>query len=295
MLKQIAFIGLGVMGFPMAGHLATAGYQMTVFNRTRSKAEHWVEQFGGKIANTPQQAAENADIIFSCVGNDQDLKQITIGKNGAFHGMKKNAIFVDHTTASAQIERELFDIAKQRGFHVLDAPISGGQIGAEKGILTIMVGGEERVFQQAEPIMQCYAKKIKHLGDIGNGQLTKMVNQICVVGLLQGLAEGLHFAKTANLDLNAVIETISKGAAQSWQMDNRAQTMIEGQFDFGFAVDWVRKDLGIVLNEARGNGAKLPITALIDQFYADIQAMGGNRWDTSSLILRLENGRKTLC
>jgi len=295
MLKQIAFIGLGVMGFPMAGHLATAGYQMTVFNRTRSKAEHWVEQFGGKIANTPQQAAENADIIFACVGNDQDLKQITIGKNGAFHGMKKNAIFVDHTTASAQIERELFDIAKQRGFHVLDAPISGGQIGAEKGILTIMVGGEERVFQQAEPIMQCYAKKIKHLGDIGNGQLTKMVNQICVVGLLQGLAEGLHFAKTANLDLNAVIETISKGAAQSWQMDNRAQTMIEGQFDFGFAVDWVRKDLGIVLNEARGNGAKLPITALIDQFYADIQAMGGNRWDTSSLILRLENGRKTLC
>jgi len=295
MLKQIAFIGLGVMGFPMAGHLATAGYQMTVFNRTRSKAEHWVEQFGGKIANTPQQAAENADIIFACVGNDQDLKQITIGKNGAFHGMKKNAIFVDHTTASAQIERELFDIAKQRAFHVLDAPISGGQIGAEKGILTIMVGGEERVFQQAEPIMQCYAKKIKHLGDIGNGQLTKMVNQICVVGLLQGLAEGLHFAKTANLDLNAVIETISKGAAQSWQMDNRAQTMIEGQFDFGFAVDWVRKDLGIVLNEARGNGAKLPITALIDQFYADIQAMGGNRWDTSSLILRLENGRKTLC
>ena len=295
MLKQIAFIGLGVMGFPMAGHLATAGYQMTVFNRTRSKAEHWVEQFGGKIANTPQQAAENADIIFACVGNDQDLKQITIGENGAFHGMKKNAIFVDHTTASAQIERELFDIAKQRGFHVLDAPISGGQIGAEKGILTIMVGGEERVFQQAEPIMQCYAKKIKHLGDIGNGQLTKMVNQICVVGLLQGLAEGLHFAKTANLDLNAVIETISKGAAQSWQMDNRAQTMIEGQFDFGFAVDWVRKDLGIVLNEARGNGAKLPITALIDQFYADIQAMGGNRWDTSSLILRLENGRKTLC
>jgi len=295
MLKQIAFIGLGVMGFPMAGHLATAGYQMTVFNRTRSKAEHWVEQFGGKIANTPQQAAENADIIFACVGNDQDLKQITIGENGAFHGMKKNAIFVDHTTASAQIERELFDIAKQRAFHVLDAPISGGQIGAEKGILTIMVGGEETIFQQAEPIMQCYAKKIKHLGDIGNGQLTKMVNQICVVGLLQGLAEGLHFAKTANLDLNAVIETISKGAAQSWQMDNRAQTMIEGQFDFGFAVDWVRKDLGIVLNEARGNGAKLPITALIDQFYADIQAMGGNRWDTSSLILRLENGRKTLC
>ena len=293
MSKKIAFIGLGVMGFPMAGHLAKAGYQMTVFNRTRSKAQRWVETFGGNLAATPQQAAENAEIIFACVGNDQDLEQITIGEHGAFHGMAKNTIFVDHTTASAHVERKLFEIAKQRGFSMLDAPISGGQIGAENGVLTVMVGGEENAFQIAESVMQHYAKKIKHFGNIGNGQLTKMVNQICVVGLIQGLAEGLHFAKAAGLDANAVIETISKGAAQSWQMDNRAQTMIEGKFDFGFAVDWARKDLGIVLEEARANGAHLPITALIDQFYSEVQAMGGNRWDTSSLITRLESRRKS--
>jgi 3-hydroxyisobutyrate dehydrogenase len=291
MSKKIAFIGLGVMGFPMAGHLAKAGYQMTVFNRTRFKADKWIETFGGNFAETPKQAAENAEIIFACVGNDQDLEQVAIGEHGAFYGMAKNTIFVDHTTASAHVERKLFEIAKQRGFHVLDAPVSGGQIGAENGVLTIMIGGEENAFQIAEPIMQCYAKKVKHFGKIGNGQLTKMVNQICVVGLIQGLAEGLHFAKAAGLDTNAVIETISKGAAQSWQMDNRAQTMIEGKFDFGFAVDWARKDLGIVLEEARTNGAHLPITALIDQFYSEVQAMGGNRWDTSSLITRLESRR----
>ncbi len=292
MSKKIAFIGLGVMGFPMAGHLAKAGHQVTVFNRTQSKAEKWVETFGGTLAKTPKQAAENAEIIFACVGNDQDLEHITIGEHGAFHGMNQNSIFVDHTTASANVERKLFEIAQKRGFSMLDAPVSGGQIGAENGVLTIMVGGEESVFQIAEPVMQCYAKKVKHFGEIGNGQLTKMVNQICVVGLIQGLAEGLHFAKAAGLDANAVIETISKGAAQSWQMDNRAQTMIEGKFDFGFAVDWARKDLGIVLDEARRNGAHLPITALIDQFYSEVQAMGGNRWDTSSLITRLESRRK---
>lgn len=291
MSKKIAFLGLGVMGFPIAGHLAKAGHQVTVFNRTPSKAEKWVETFGGTLAKTPKQAAKNAELIFACVGNDQDLEQITIGEHGAFYGMNQNSIFVDHTTASANVERKLFEIAQQRGFSLLDAPVSGGQLGAENGVLTIMVGGEETTFQIAEPVMQCYAKKIKYVGKIGNGQLTKMVNQICVVGIIQGLAEGLHFAKAAGLDANAVIEVISKGAAQSWQLDHRAHTMIEGQFDFGFAVDWVRKDLAIVLDEARRNGAHLPITALIDQFYSEIQAMGGNRWDTSSLIARLETRR----
>ncbi len=287
--ERVAFIGLGVMGFPMAGHLVEkGGHDVTVYNRTASKAEAWTEKFGGRSAPTPKAAAEGADFVFTCVGNDDDLREVTLGPDGAFAGMKEGAIFVDHTTASANVARELYEAGKARGIGCLDAPVSGGQSGAENGILTVMVGGDQGPYDRAEPIIQCYARMCRLLGPSGSGQLTKMVNQICIAGLVQGLAEGLHFAKRSGLDAEAVVEVISKGAAQSWQMENRYKTMLKNEFDFGFAVDWMRKDLAICLDEARHCGARLPVTALVDQFYADIQQMGGRRWDTSSLIARLE-------
>ena len=288
MSENIAFIGLGVMGYPMAGFLAKAGHRVTVYNRTTSKAEKWVKEYGGKLAITPAEAAKNADFIFACVGNDDDLRSVTTGKDGAFSGMNSGAIFVDHTTASAKVARELYDAAKKLECTLLDAPVSGGQTGAENGVLTVMVGGDQKSFKIAEPLIRNYAKMIKLLGPAGFGQLTKMVNQICIAGLVQGLAEGIHFAKAVGLDVEAVIETISKGAAQSWQMENRYKTMNENFFDHGFAVDWMRKDLAIALEEARANQANLPVAALVDQFYSEVQAIGGNRWDTSSLIARLE-------
>ncbi len=281
---KLAFIGLGVMGFPMAGHLAQAGYKVTVYNRTAAKAEAWVAQHGGSSAPTPAQAARDADVVFACVGNDDDLRQVTIGDQGAFAGMKRGAIFADHTTASAQVARELYGIAKQRGFDFLDAPISGGQQGAEKGVLTIMVGGDDAVFEKTKPLMAHYGRAVTLMGPSGSGQLTKMVNQISVVGVMAGLAEGLAFAERAGLDLPRVLQVISKGAAQSWQMENRGPTMIQRKFDFGFAVDWMRKDLRIALDEARANGSQLPLAALIDQFFAQLQAQGGGRLDTSSLF-----------
>jgi 3-hydroxyisobutyrate dehydrogenase-like beta-hydroxyacid dehydrogenase len=293
MSEKVTFIGLGVMGYPMAGHLAKAGYNVTVFNRTRYKAQRWLQEYGGRAAATPAEAAENSAFIFACVGRDDDLRQVTTGPEGAFHGMKAGAIFIDHTTASAQLARELAGLAEKHSLAFLDAPVSGGQSGAENGSLTVMVGGTEASFARAKPLMDTYARSVKRLGPVGNGQLTKMVNQICIAGLLQGLAEGLHFAKAAGLDPRAVIEVIAKGAAQSWQMENRYQTMLANNFDFGFAVEWMRKDLAIALTEARGNGACLPVTALVDQFYAEVQAMGGNRWDTSSLIARLEALKRT--
>ena len=289
MSENIAFIGLGVMGYPMAGFLAKAGHRVTVYNRTTSKAEKWVKEYGGKLAITPAEAAKNADFIFACVGNDDDLRSVTTGKDGAFSGMNSGAIFVDHTTASAKVARELYDAAKKLECTLLDAPVSGGQTGAENGVLTVMVGGDQKSFKIAEPLIRNYAKMIKLLGPAGFGQLTKMVNQICIAGLVQGLAEGIHFAKAVGLDVEAVIETISKGAAQSWQMENRYKTMNENFFDHGFAVDWMRKDLAIALEEARANQAHLPVAALVDQFYSEVQALGGNRWDTSSLIARLES------
>ena len=288
MSENIAFIGLGVMGYPMAGFLAKAGHRVTVYNRTTSKAEKWVKEYGGKLAITPAEAAKNADFIFACVGNDDDLRSVTTGKDGAFSGMNSGAIFVDHTTASAKVARELYDAAKKLDCTLLDAPVSGGQTGAENGVLTVMVGGDQKSFKIAEPLIRNYAKMIKLLGPAGFGQLTKMVNQICIAGLVQGLAEGIHFAKAVGLDVEAVIETISKGAAQSWQMENRYKTMNENFFDYGFAVDWMRKDLAIALEEARVKKAHLPVAALVDQFYSEVQALGGNRWDTSSLIARLE-------
>ncbi|MBO6669345.1 NAD(P)-dependent oxidoreductase [Parvibaculum sp.] len=286
-MSKVAFIGLGVMGFPMAGHLKKAGHEVTVYNRTGAKAEAWVKSHGGAAAATPREAAAGAEFVFACVGNDDDLREVTMGGHGAFHGMREGAIFVDHTTASAAVARELHADAKARGIAFIDAPISGGQAGAENGVLTVMAGGEENAFARAKPVIDAYARMAKLIGPSGAGQLTKMVNQICIAGLVEGLAEGLHFAKQAGLDAEAVIETISKGAAQSWQMENRYKTMIEGKFDFGFAVDWMRKDLSICLDEARRNGAHLPVTALVDQFYSEVQAMGGKRWDTSSLIARL--------
>ena len=286
-MSKVAFIGLGVMGFPMAGHLKKAGHEVTVYNRTGAKAEAWVKSHGGAAAATPREAAAGAEFVFACVGNDDDLREVTVGEHGAFHGMREGAIFVDHTTASAAVARELHADAKARGIAFIDAPISGGQAGAENGVLTVMAGGEENAFARAKPVIDAYARMAKLIGPSGAGQLTKMVNQICIAGLVEGLAEGLHFAKQAGLDAGAVIETISKGAAQSWQMENRYKTMIEGKFDFGFAVDWMRKDLSICLDEARRNGAHLPVTALVDQFYSEVQAMGGKRWDTSSLIARL--------
>jgi 3-hydroxyisobutyrate dehydrogenase len=288
-VAKVAFIGLGVMGFPMAGHLATKGkHEVTVYNRNGAKAKAWIEKFGGQSAATPKQAAQGHDFVMACVGNDDDLRSITLGPDGAFAGMAKGAVFVDHTTASAQVARELDEAATKAGFHFIDAPVSGGQAGAENGVLTVMCGGAPEVYARAEPVIQAYARMAKLLGPAGSGQLTKMVNQICIAGLVEGLSEGIHFAKKAGLDVGAVIETISKGAAQSWQMENRYKTMTEGKYDFGFAVEWMRKDLSICLAEARRNGASLPVTALVDNFYAEVETMGGKRWDTSSLLARLQ-------
>ena len=287
-MVKAAFLGLGVMGYPMARHLKAKGHDVTVYNRTTAKAEKWVAEHGGKLAKTPLEAAQGQDIVFACVGNDNDLREVTLGEHGAFEGMAKGAIFVDHTTASAGIARELHAAATAAGFGFLDAPVSGGQAGAENGQLTVMVGGDQPVFDAAQPTIMSFAKAARLLGDSGAGQLAKMMNQICIAGVVQGLAEAIHFGKQSGMDIEAVIDVISKGAAQSWQMENRYKTMNAGKFDFGFAVDWMRKDLGIVLDEARSNGAKLPLTALVDQFYAEVQAMGGKRWDTSSLLARLE-------
>ncbi len=288
-MAKVAFLGLGVMGYPMAGHLKSkGGHEVTVYNRTIAKAEKWVAQFQGTHAATPKAAAEGQDFVFACVGNDDDLREVTLGPNGAFAAIKKGAIFVDHTTASAGIARELATEAGKRGFDSIDAPVSGGQAGAENGVLTVMCGGEAAPYARAADLIAAYARMCKLLGPAGAGQLTKMVNQICIGGLVQALAEGIHFAHKAGLDVEAVIETISKGAAQSWQMENRYKTMNAGKFDFGFAVDWMRKDLSICIAEARRNGAQLPVTALVDQFYSEVQKMGGRRWDTSSLLARLE-------
>jgi 3-hydroxyisobutyrate dehydrogenase len=288
-MAKVAFLGLGVMGFPMAGHLKNkGGHDVTVYNRTAAKAEQWVKQFGGKSAPTPKAAAQGQELVMCCVGNDDDLRQVTLGHEGAFAGMGKGTIFVDHTTASAEIARELHAAAQKAGFDFVDAPVSGGQAGAENGVLTVMCGGDDAPFARAEKVIAAYARACTLMGAAGSGQLAKMVNQICIAGLVQGLAEGVHFAKKAGLDIEKLIGTISKGAAQSWQMENRYKTMAAGKFDFGFAVDWMRKDLGICLGEARKNGANLPVTALVDQFYSEVQAMGGKRWDTSSLIALLE-------
>jgi len=288
MSERVAFLGLGVMGYPMAGHLARAGHTVTVFNRTRATAERWVGEHRGALAATPAEAARGARVVFACVGKDDDVRAVTIGDGGAFSGMEPGAVFVDHTTASAHLARELAEIAKTKGLGFLDAPVSGGQVGAQNGALTVMVGGDQAAFAVARPLIDAYARAVRLLGPSGAGQLTKMVNQICIGGLLQGLAEALHFGRRAGLDMEAVVDTISKGAAQSWQMENRAANMLAGTFDYGFAVDWMRKDFGIVLDEARRLGARLPVTALVDQLYAEVQAMGGGRWDTSSLIARLE-------
>jgi 3-hydroxyisobutyrate dehydrogenase len=288
-MAKVAFLGLGVMGYPMAGHLKNkGGHEVTVYNRTATKAEQWVKQHGGSSAPTPKAAAEGQDFVMACVGNDNDLREVTLGPNGAFAGMGKGKVFVDHTTASAEIARELYAAAKNGGFDFVDAPVSGGQAGAENGVLTVMCGGDAEPFGRVEKVIGSYARACNLLGPPGSGQLSKMVNQICIAGLVQGLAEGLQFAKKAGLDVEKLIATISKGAAQSWQMENRYKTMVANKFDFGFAVDWMRKDLGICLGEARKNGANLPVTALVDQFYSEIQAMGGKRWDTSSLIALLD-------
>jgi 3-hydroxyisobutyrate dehydrogenase len=288
-MAKVAFVGLGVMGYPMAGHLARrGGHEVTVFNRTTAKAERWSAEYAGTSAPTPRAAAEGADFVFTCVGNDNDLRSVTFGATGVFAGLKRGAVYIDNTTASATVARELYQAAKERGCGSLDAPVSGGQAGAENGQLTVMVGGDPEVFEVARPVIGSYAKMVGLMGPSGAGQLTKMVNQICLAGVIQGLAEGIHFAHKAGLDVEQVIGTISKGAAQSWQMENRYRTMTAGKFDFGFAVDWMRKDLAIILEEARKNGATLPVAALIDQFYAEVQAMGGRRWDTSSLLARLD-------
>jgi 3-hydroxyisobutyrate dehydrogenase len=287
MTTSVGFIGLGVMGYPMAGHLQRAGHSVTVYNRSAEKARRWCDTYGGSAAETPAEAARGAELVFACVGNDDDVRQIALGEEGAFNGLEPGAVFVDHTTASAALAREMAAAALERQASALDAPVSGGQSGAEQGILSVMVGGDPAAYERARPVMGCYARAVQRMGPAGSGQLTKMVNQICIAGLVQGLAEGLHFAQTAGLDGEAVVEVISKGAAQSWQLDNRAATMLQGRFDFGFAVDWMRKDLDIALGEARRNGASLPVAALVDQFYAEIQRQGGGRWDTSSLIARL--------
>jgi 3-hydroxyisobutyrate dehydrogenase len=285
---RAAFVGLGVMGYPMAGYLARAGHDTVVFNRTASKADAWVEEHGGRRAATPLAAAEGADIVFVCVGNDDDVREVILGDDGVLAGLAEGGIVVDHTTASATIARELHATAGKQGVGFLDAPVSGGQAGAENGQLTVMVGGDADVFGRAKPVIDCYAKAVTHIGPAGSGQLAKMVNQICIAGIVQGLAEGLHFAEHAGLDPAVVIESISRGAAQSWQMENRWETMVARAFDFGFAVDWMRKDLGLTLDEAARNGARLEMTAIVDRFYAEVQAMGGSRWDTSSLIARYE-------
>ena len=286
-MSKVAFLGLGVMGFPIAGHMKRAGHDVVVYNRTAATAARWVAMHGGSSAPAPRAAAENRDFVFTCVGNDNDLRAVTLGENGAFSGMAAGAVFVDHTTASANIARELDGQAKHRGFEFIDAPVSGGQAGAENGQLTVMCGGDGEAFARAEPVIAAYARACRLMGAAGAGQLTKMVNQICIAGLVQTLSEGLRFAEKAGLDRQLVVDVISKGAAQSWQMDNRHKTMIAGKFDFGFAVDWMRKDLAICLDESRRNGASLPVAALVDQFYSEIQSRGGERWDTSSLITRL--------
>lgn len=286
--RDVAFLGLGVMGYPMAGHLARAGHRVTVYNRTPAKSGQWVAEHGHCSAGTPKTAAEGADIVFCCVGNDDDLRSVVLGDDGAFAGMKSGAVFVDHTTASAEVARELSATARERGLQFIDAPVSGGNLGAINGALTVMCGGEAAAFAAIQPVAMAYSKAVTLLGDSGAGQLAKMVNQIAIAGLVQGLAEAIAFGQKAGLDMKAVLGVIGKGAAQSWQMDNRGPTMIDDKFDFGFAVDWMRKDLGLVLDEAKRNGARLPVTALVDQFYADLQAQGGNRWDTSSLIRRLK-------
>ncbi len=288
-MAEIAFLGLGVMGFPMAGHLAARGHRLSVYNRTAAKALKWVATHGGAAEPTPREAAAGKDFVIACVGNDDDLRSVVLGPDGAFAGMRKGATFIDHTTASADVARELEAAARAMGLAFIDAPVSGGQAGAENGALTIMCGGDPGAYAPAESVMAAYAKACRLMGPSGAGQLTKMVNQICIAGLVQGLAEALAFAKKAGLDTQAVIDVISKGAAQSWQMENRHATMVTGKFDFGFAVDWMRKDLGICLAEARRNGAHLPVTALVDQFYSQVQKMGGGRWDTSSLIARIDD------
>jgi 3-hydroxyisobutyrate dehydrogenase len=288
-MAKVAFLGLGVMGYPMAAHLKNkGGHEVTVYNRTAARAEKWVAEHGGKSAATPAEAARDQDFVFSCVGNDDDLRSVTLGLDGAFQSMKKGSIFIDNTTASAEIARELAAQAEKGGFGFLDAPVSGGQAGAENGVLTVMVGGDEATFEKARPVIDAFARMIGLMGPAGSGQLTKMINQICIAGLVQGLSEGIHFGKKAGLDIEKVVEVISKGAAGSWQMENRHKTMDASKYDYGFAVDWMRKDLGICLAEADRNGARLPVTALVDQFYKDVQEMGGRRWDTSSLLARLE-------
>ncbi|WP_149980951.1 NAD(P)-dependent oxidoreductase [Pseudoalteromonas rhizosphaerae] len=288
MSMKVAFIGLGVMGYPMAGHLATAGHQITVYNRTTAKAQQWAEKYAGQVALTPAKAAEHADIVFMCVGNDDDLRSVVYGADGVIKGMQAGTILVDHTTTSAEVAREVSANAALKDIAFIDAPVSGGQAGAENGVLTVMAGGDSAVFAKVQPVMAAFSRFSQLLGEVGSGQLCKMVNQICIAGVVQGLAEGLHFAKQAGLDGEKVIETIAKGAAGSWQMENRYKTMWAGEYEFGFAVDWMRKDLGIALDEAKNNGATLPMTATVDQYYADVQALGGGRFDTSSLLARIE-------
>jgi 3-hydroxyisobutyrate dehydrogenase len=283
---NVAFIGLGVMGYPMAGYISKGGHNVTVYNRTSSKADKWIAEYKGSKADTPAKAAEGADFVFTCVGNDNDLREVTFGENGIFRTIKKDAIYVDNTTASATISREIYEYAKKNEFGSLDAPVSGGQAGAENGALTVMIGGDQSDFDKAKDKIECYSKKMKLLGDAGSGQLAKMVNQICIAGLVQGLSEGINFGMKAGLNMEDVIEVISKGAAQSWQMENRYKTMIDDKFDFGFAVDWMRKDLKIAMDEAKNNGSLLPVTELVDKYYGEVQEVGGNRWDTSSLIKR---------
>ena len=286
MSYKVSFIGLGVMGYPMAGYISKAGHNVTVYNRTKSKAEKWIKEHKGKLAETPLDAAKDSDFIFTCVGNDNDLREVTLGDKGLFKTAKKGSVYIDNTTASAEIARELYKKAKSSGFHFLDAPVSGGQAGAENGALTVMIGGDDVAYKKAAPVIDCYSKKMKLLGPAGSGQLAKMVNQICIAGIVQGLSEAINFGLNAKLKMEDVIEVISKGAAQSWQMENRYKTMIDDKFDYGFAVDWMRKDLKIAMEEAKRNNSPLPITKIIDEYYGEVQKMGGNRWDTSSLIKR---------
>jgi 3-hydroxyisobutyrate dehydrogenase len=286
--QTVAFLGMGVMGAPMAGHLARAGHQVTVYNRSAAKAQAWVKEYGGKSAATPREAAAGAQIVFACVGNDDDLRSVVLGADGAFAGMARGSLFVDHTTASAEVARELNAAARERGLDFVDAPVSGGQAGAVNGQLTVMCGGEPAAFERAKPVAMAFSKAFTLIGPSGAGQLAKMVNQICIAGIVQGLSEGIHFGQSAGIDMKLVLDVIGKGAAQSWQMDNRGKTMVDDQFEFGFAVDWMRKDLGLCIDESRRNGASLPLTALVDQFYGDVQKQGGGRWDTSSLIRRLK-------
>ncbi len=288
MTCNVAFIGLGVMGYPMAGYISKAGHNVTVFNRTKSKAEKWIDEYKGKMAETPAEAAKDAEYIFTCVGNDNDLREVSMGENGLYNTAKKGSIYIDNSTVSAEICRELYKAAKDKGFDFLDAPISGGQPGAESGKLTVMVGGDEKIFSKAKPIIDCYSQKVNLIGPSGSGQLTKMMNQMCIAGAVQGLSEAINFGINAGLDMDKVMDTISKGAAQSWQMENRYRSMTDNKFDFGFAVDWMRKDLAIVIEEAKRNGSPIPVTEIVDGYYAKVQEMGGNRWDNSSLIALLK-------